>query len=281
MCRWFDSSSGHHVNNQYVIIPTDYSILLQQEVILRNLTIIQSSNHDDITAELSKLAPHGANFTNGTYVYSRELVVPTTLAGFKFITNHVPTLPLVVVVNSDMSMQAIGKVGFECQSTRAYKVAPPLAEHFPNRQIIVVYFDEQTPTKLYQKLQQRQLTITHHKWGYGTSPTEPKIEGAECFEAVCGFPMPDDSKLICYKNTPVASAPQNIIVVDLRDKLITSDRKLLFNVPVSLKRPVLISWQDAVAYIEADRNGAIGDQNSKAEIDCQEQLDRLGGLVIR
>lgn len=199
-----------------------------------NLTIIESTTHNDIIAGIKK---HGsaAHFTNGTYAFAAEMIVPTTLAGFKRVTRVYPNLPLVVAINSDVSMKALGKTDFEDQSARAEKVAGPLAKLFSSNQVIVVYYDEKTPNQLYDALHAQNLTRTLHKWGYGTAPDAPKIEGAENFERVYGFPLPNDTKPVCYDDTEVAKEPQKIIVDDLRNDLI-SKQGLLFDLPDELKQ---------------------------------------------
>ena len=201
---------------------------------MKNLQIISSTLKEDIINELKKSVPTGAHFTNGTYAYDKSLVVPTTLAGFKRVMQVWPHLPLVIAVNSNQSMAEIGQVDFEDEIERAQKVAEPLAEVFVGQPIIAIFYDEKTPKELYEKLAAHGLTRTLHKWGYGTSLAAPKIEGAEFFEMVYGFPMPNDIKPVCYDQTAIAEEPQQIIVDDLRDVLINSHNKVLFELPETL-----------------------------------------------
>tara|TARA_R110002110_G_scaffold415794_1_gene656143 strand:+ start:14990 stop:15658 length:669 start_codon:yes stop_codon:yes gene_type:complete len=200
-----------------------------------NLQFIESSKHTDIISAFKALNVKGAHFTNGTYAFAAELIVPTTLAGFKRVTKTYAHLPLVIAINSDESMNKLGKQDFEPQEVRAAKVAEPLAQLFPKNQVLVIYYDEKTPCKLYSFLEKNNLTRTLHKWGYGTSSEAPKIEGAECFEIVYGFPLPNDIKPVCYLDTDIAEKPQNIVVDDLRDRLI-SKSGLLFDVPEELQK---------------------------------------------
>jgi hypothetical protein len=156
------------------------------------------------------------------------------LAGFKYASESKPQLPFVVAVNSDESMRRIGKNTHESQTARARKVAEPLADAFPHNRVIVLFYDEETPNELYTELHRQGHTYVHHKWGYGTEPSAPKIEGAEFFECVYAYPTPNDIKPVCWENTPVAKKSQdNIKVVDLRGKLIATDG-VLFKLPNNL-----------------------------------------------
>ena|SRR3990167_3800497 len=182
---------------------------------MRNVVIVNSTNINDIIDQMPK---NGANFTNGTYAFPIEKIQETMLAGFEFV-NSQNDLPMVVAINSDMSMRTLEKNGFASQQERARKIATPLTDKFQDRQLIIIFYDEPTPTNLYRALSQQGLTKTLHKWGYGITPQEPKIEGAEYFDAVYAFPMPVGHKPICYHETDLQSEPQKIQVVDLRSKL--------------------------------------------------------------
>lgn len=209
--------------------------MLQAPEKQENLHVIESSNRADIISAFEEKGIKGAHFTNGTYAFAAELIVPTTLAGFKRVTNTYPHLPLVIAVNSDKSMDELGKKDFEPEAERAAKVAEPLAKLFPENQVMVIYYDEKTPCELYSALAKHNMTRTLHKWGYGTSSDAPKIEGAECFEMTYGFPLPNDIKPVCYHDTDVAEKPQKIIVDDLRDNLISKEG-LLFDLPEALQK---------------------------------------------
>lgn len=198
--------------------------------------LIESTNHEDILAKLKVLNITSAHFTNGTYALGAEITVATTLAGFKHVlTDNNPSLPLIIAINSDESMHSIGKTDFKDQKTRANIVAKPLAEVFPGNNVIIMFYDEKTPNKLYELLAANKITHSLHKWGYGTEPTAPKIEGAELFDVVYGYPLVIDKKPVCWEDTPAADQTHMIKVADLRGKLITRDCKCLFYLPENLK----------------------------------------------
>ncbi len=204
---------------------------------MQNLTIINSTNHLDILLEFAEggLLKSGAHFTNGTYAAPKVKVIPTTLAGFKRVMQVAPNAPLIIAVNSDKSMKALGKEGFDSQIVRARKVAEPLAQTFPESPVFVMFYDEQTPAELYKKLASKGLTKTLHKWGgYGIGADPKKIEGAENFELVYAFPFPDGSNALCLNETDRAKEPQKIIIEDLTDSYITTKDKVCFKLPESL-----------------------------------------------
>lgn len=198
--------------------------------------LIESTKHEEILAKLKLLNIASAHFTNGTYALDAKITVSTTLAGFKqVLTDNNPNLPLILAINSDESMRLIGKTDFKDQKTRAHIVAKPLAEAFPENKVIVMFYDEKNPNKLYELFAENNITHSLYKWGYGTEPNAPKIEGAEFFDVVYGYPLVDDTKPVCWQETPIVEQKNIIKVVDLRGQLITSDRKCLFSLPESLK----------------------------------------------
>lgn len=198
--------------------------------------IIESTNHKEILAKLKILGVANAHFTNGTYAFGPEITIATTLAGFKHVlVDDNANLPLVIAVNSDESMRLMGKADFKDQKSRANTVAKSLAETFPHNKVIVMFYDEKTPNQLYELLAKNKMTHSLYKWGYGTEPNAPKIEGAELFEVVYGYPLVDDLKTVCWNDAPVVDQNNIIKVADLRGKLITSERKCLFPLPESLK----------------------------------------------
>lgn len=198
--------------------------------------LIESTAHEEILTKLNLLNVTNAHFTNGTFALAPEITVATTLAGFKHVlTDSHPDLPLVIAINSDESMRLIGKTDFKDQKTRASIVAKPLAETFPNNRVIVMFYDEKTPNKLYELLAKNKITYSLHKWGYGTEPNAPKIEGAELFHVVYGYPLVMDTKPVCWEDTPVVDQTGIIKVADLRGTLITSERKCLFALPENLR----------------------------------------------
>lgn len=199
--------------------------------------LIESTKHEEILAKLKVLHVASAHFTNGTYAFGPEITVATTLAGFKYVLAvNDPSLPLIVAINSDESMRLMCKTDFKDQKTRASMVAKPLAEAFPENKVIILFYDEKNPNKLYELLAKNKMTHSLYKWGYGTEPNAPKIEGAELFGTVYGYPLVDDIKAICWEDTPVVDQKNMIKVADLRGKLITPERKCLFALPESLKK---------------------------------------------
>lgn len=202
---------------------------------------IESTDHQAILAKLKLLAPEGAHFTNGTYALPQRITVATTLAGFKYVLdNNNSALPLVIAINSDKSMQDMKKTGFEEQNARAKDVAIPLAETFPHNRIIVIFYDEPTPNALYEVLSEKNMTCSLSKWGYGTDSNAPRIEGAEYFQIVYGFPFVDDLKAVCWQDTERGNQQGRIEVADLRGTLITPQRQCLFPLPGHLS-----AFQDA------------------------------------
>lgn len=231
----------------------------------RNLHIV-----DKIHAPSAPLSSHlPLHATNGTFMYEADLIVPTMLAGFQFIaenrnlskSHHV----FLIGVNSDISMEGImdakqasraERDSLEDQQVRALKVAAPLALQHPKRDIIVTYYDEPTPTELYRTLRQDLNcdTYTLHKWGYGTKPDAPKIEGSEYFDFTLGFPMPNDRNPVCYGITPVENQPQ-VNVFKLTEKsgtrmpYLSQDGKILFPVnDPSLDRYTQKGFEEARAH---------------------------------
>lgn len=76
---------------------------------MNNLHIINETEHKSIIAKLQDLNVSGGHFTNGTYAYDAEKVVPTTLAGFQHKMDIEKTAgsALIIAVNSQKSMDDI------------------------------------------------------------------------------------------------------------------------------------------------------------------------------
>lgn len=195
-----------------------------------NLIIIDSVDIDTIQDKLNKTGVDRAHFTNGTYSYDAEMIVPTTLAGFSYIDSEIsrPEDSFIIAVNSDLSMNGImnekgasfkERANLESQITRAEKVAKPLAEKFPDRKVIVLFYDEPTPTSLYDALAlgYPEGMVSLHKWGYGTDSEAPKIEGAHNFSKVLAFPLPNDEKPVCYDITVAEDQSDVVQVVKLTE----------------------------------------------------------------
>jgi hypothetical protein len=233
----------------------------------QNITYIESVDHAEIIKKLKESGCQKAHFTNGTYAYSASLIVPTALAGFKYVLDNDEALPLVIAVNSDESMKDLNFKDFESQTIRANKVALPLATLFPETQIYIIYYDEKTPNSLYEALHAEKMTATLHKWGYGTNPNAPKIEGAELFKTTYAYPLPNDIKPVCHQITPVSEEAQKIEVVDLREKLIVKEG-ILFDVPAALQQyvsPTVALAAEKPAVIFTDYSASASSSSVKEE----------------
>lgn len=205
-----------------------------------NLHIIEDKSFAEIASH-PILDGNNCHFTNGTYQYDPALIVPTMLAGFQYIKDtELKTGDIfVLAVNSDLSMKNAGFIDAQDQMTRAKKVAEPLALQNPDVKIVVVFYDEETPTNLYNGLAYNGISMaTLHKWGYGTNPNAPKIEGAHNFRRVFGFPLPNNTKPVFYDLTAREDQSSLVKVVDLTKSIgnhfksyITKAGKVLFKVP--------------------------------------------------
>ena len=200
---------------------------------LKNIILIEASSVEQTTEMIKECSgvSDRFHFTNGTYAAPAELIVPTTLAGFDFLNKKIASDRdiFAIAVNSDASMQGImdkksasqeERDALEDQHTRAMKVAIPLAEYDPSRPVYVVFYDEETPTELYNELAESGLKMCSlHKWGYGTTPDAPRIEGAHNFARVFGFPLPNDKKPLCHDITVGEDQSHFVEVVNLNDYL--------------------------------------------------------------
>ena len=119
----------------------------------------------------------------------------------------------------------------------------PLAFQHPKRQIIVIFYDEETPRELYEFLKRGGVRLhTLFKYGYGTDPSAPKIEGAPYFDSILAFPMINDLRPVCHAMTPVEDQSRYVQVVSLVDKLegnpkspyLSKDGQVLFSVHETL-----------------------------------------------
>lgn len=190
--------------------------------------------------------------TNGTYAPSTDIVVPTTLTGFKYFENSgllAPTDTILVGVNSDQSMRLIAQKSnnvptpLESQIQRMEKIFEPLSMQFPSNTLAIVFFNEETPVSFFEGFANVGMGMESlHKWAYGTKPDRRRIEGADFFKLVVGLPLPNDRDPVCYDVTPTEYQP-NVQVVDLRGQpfyennpnaLIDGDSRLLFPVPPQL-----------------------------------------------
>ena len=197
-----------------------------------NLHELFTSDKDMIIGFLNDAFP-GRSFhiTNGIYMLDAEKIVPTTVAGFSYLNERVAGNEdvFVIAINSNTSMNAIAdqknwddaqRAALEDQVVRGYKVALPLTEAFPNRNIVIVTYDEDTPTALYDAMAEAGLNLfSLHKWGYGTDPAAPRIEGAHNFANVYAFPMPNDERPVCHDITVREDQSAFVQVVKLTDRL--------------------------------------------------------------
>jgi hypothetical protein len=204
-----------------------------------NIISISGTDEKEIAEDLKARGLTSLHCTNGTYSYSAELIIPTTLAGFRYINDRVavPGDVFLVAVNSDISMKSIldqkgasdaERQAMEDQNTRAMKVAVPLAWEFSDRTIVVVFYDKPTPADLYNMLASEALVMESlHKHGYGTDPKAPKIEGAGNFHRVFAFPLPNDTRPVCHELTAVEDQSAIIRVVKLTDEMDAHGRPYL------------------------------------------------------
>ena len=229
-----------------------------------NLLVLTRTDAAKVAADLRAKNITSGHFTNGTYAPPAALVVPTVLAGFHYardVEAKTAQPALIIAVNSDRSMVdlsaqrsavmaeevAVGRktaadsaklageiAAQEDQRTRALKVALPLALQNPDRPVVVAFYDEATPNKFYDGLKAAGFGMdTLFKWGYGTKPQEGRIEGAENFNRVLGFPLPNDIAPVCAAITPIGGQQGKVTVVDLREgagNLISRDNKMMFTV---------------------------------------------------
>ncbi len=184
-----------------------------------NLLQIHGSSPSDTAKKLTTALGNALSLdiTNGAYAPPREAVLPTTLAGFKFITDYIADehTPLIVGINSDKSPSP---TELEGQEERAAKFMTELAAQNPNRHVIALFYDEETPKKLFEALLDEGFEINSlHKWGYGGGDA-PAIIGEEYAQRVFSFPLPFQDIVPTYWNqTPAQSPDTKVEIVDLRE----------------------------------------------------------------
>lgn len=250
------------------------------------LTIIEQTEFDYIETTLYKKGITSGIFTNGIYAAPRDVVLPTTLAGFQLAVDRYsrPQDAIIVAVNSDVSLDLIyekkgnklledyveqgqgletqeeinqattslylaqqelqaerGRTEF--QNIRASKLADALNDQFPNRHVVIMFYDEETPTELYEALSLKGFGMTTlFKWGFGTKPDAPRIEGAGNFENVLAFPFLNDAKAICHDITVAEDQSELVKVMrlqeetDVRPAYMAPDGALLFRLADTLRR---------------------------------------------
>ncbi|MFA7275293.1 MAG: hypothetical protein WC043_00660 [Pseudobdellovibrionaceae bacterium] len=183
---------------------------------LENLTIIPSNIGTEQTArEIAHFAGSmPVHCTNGTYANQSLPLRETTLAGFQYVLDQTQDGILVIAVNSDKSMREHVKnvENPASERDRALFVATPLALQYPDKEILVVFYDDATPLPLYTKLEENTAHVASlHKHGnYGTDANGPIIEGAHLFANTFAFPFPSKEKAVCEDLT--RTGDQNAII---------------------------------------------------------------------
>ena len=192
--------------------------------------------------------------TNGTYIAEPDLYLPTLISGFQYIADNVAGEKdaFVVFVNSNQSLNDMyDKTGderfkeFPDQFERMATIAKAMKAQFPDRPVIIGFYDEEKPTELYEHL--RDESAVHlgslYKFGYGTNPEAKKIEGADCFDMTIGFPFPNDAKPVCENITAAEDQSDIVEVFKLTDEIgphgaayMTTENKILFPLVDELKQ---------------------------------------------
>jgi hypothetical protein len=170
----------------------------------------------------------GFHFTNGVYSGPLRKIAPTTLAATQYIADNNPDGIMVIAVNSDKSYRAIlaqqGKSEEEIaneikrapEKKRAQNIAETVAHLKLKNPVIVVFYDEETPEELYKRLAEKNLPLKSiYKWGYGTRRGGPTIPGAQYFEKVFAFLLPNDEPPAAYNQTALGDN-EGVNVLDLR-----------------------------------------------------------------
>ncbi len=180
-----------------------------------------------IIKDLDSPSGRALHFTNGTFSMPAEKILPTALAGFAHINSIAgPDDVFAIAINSDQSMFDILKqknasdeeiAKLESMEVRIGKIMDALAQEFLGCTFVIIPYDESTPTELYNTLAEEGVNLgSLHKWGYGTEPTGPRIEGAHNFPRVFGHPLPNDEKPVCYDVTVEGNQTGYVEIVDLR-----------------------------------------------------------------
>jgi hypothetical protein len=105
---------------------------------------------------------------------------------------------------------------------RAEKIGIPVALQFPERPVAVIFYNEDKPNNLYGALRMGGIGMdTLHKWNYGTNPDAGVIDGAENFEKVYAYPLPNDMKPVCAELTRKTGQEGVVDIIELRDNYIS------------------------------------------------------------
>lgn len=170
-----------------------------------------------------------AHFANGTYAMPQSVYALTTMAGFQYVISqdHGSNAPLVVAINSDVSMELLNSLKQEkgeaaqpyaTQVERAKQVVEILEAQFRRRDKLICFYNEETPKELYDHLGALGLMRSLHKHGYGTTPDAPIIVGTNCADKTYGFVLPNDIKPVAHGIT-ASGSNADVTPVDMRDTL--------------------------------------------------------------
>jgi hypothetical protein len=90
------------------------------------------------------------HFADDTFPESAQDIPSAILSGFQYAVDNAPKgdkSALILAMGSDKS-QSHNK----SEMVRAVEIAEPLVEKFPDRKVVVLFFDEKTPEELYNAL---------------------------------------------------------------------------------------------------------------------------------
>lgn len=217
--------------------------------------IIEDTNRRLILRQLQALGIESAHVTNGTYMLPRDKLAPSFLAAYKRVIDLKGDMagPLLIAANSDKSMldTYASKPNREelvanlvPQEIRLSTVVSLASELFPDRTVVGVFYDEDTPKKLYGVLKAAHPSFaTLHKTGYGTSPDDKPIVGAKQADWVFACPLFYDAKPVMHADTRNFELSHRVpdVIEDLTTVIgphgqpyITKQGGLLFPLPASL-----------------------------------------------
>lgn len=181
-----------------------------------NMIIIKDTDKKKIADMIAGNGISRVHATNGAYSFPTRPSAATTLVGYQYLRDkgvYRPGDAALIAVNSHTSLARgiqekiaqgsathadIDKI--EDQMARAAKPANSLTiqmqKFHPRESVIVCFYDEATPTEIYESLASdgRIRICSLHKNGFGTDPQAGRIEGAEFAENVFGFPLPNDGR---------------------------------------------------------------------------------------
>lgn len=256
---------------------------------MSNYTLIDDTDPNAIVERLQEQNINRGHFVNGIFGAPQEIVLPMQAAWFKGLDNlskltntfnHVVAKvtkspaqdyagmvqnddAIIIAVNSDLSVNRInadksadGVKPIPDQYKRADQIAAPLAEMFPNRKVVVVFYDEKEPAQsrtqsdlgLYDALNEKMpnLLQTLMKGGWGTSAKEGEIVGRNLFRFTFGIPLPHDTAHLapyCAGQNAMTPGPQqdSVNVTRLTSmnnifgrQMMTEANKALFKLPDSV-----------------------------------------------